>query len=361
MRAIEVLTTLGMGEPDSLYWGLRLTMVRRIEHLDTFDETFRQYWESPLGSVEPELPAAAARRERGDPSSEYEDESARPTSPLPPLGRSRGEAPEERDAESDDDAEAAETVVYSAVEVIADKSFAEYTPGDREHLLDALARLRSGGPWRTSRRMRSHRRGAVDIRSTVRSSFRTEGHPVTLARRQPQRKQRRLVFVCDVSGSMEPYALAVLALAHVALGARRRVEVLAFATRLTRITSELVEHDPTAAMAAAVDTVVDWAGGTRMGACLAELNRLHRQILQGSVVVIASDGWDLGDPRELSPQAGLLQRVAYRVVWINPRLEDPAFEPLTRGMSAALPYVDHFLSCHNFKSFVELLDVLDRI
>jgi uncharacterized protein with von Willebrand factor type A (vWA) domain len=359
MRAIEVLGTLDMTENDSLYWGLRLTMLRRVEQLDVFDQTFHDFWGSSSAVEEPESLGSATDRQGEASRSEGDEEAPAGTSEAT-LSASTHDASSSGDSEVDEDSEAGVGVAYSAMERVGTKDFAEYTPEDYLRLQEALIRLRAGGPWRTSRRVRSARHGAIDVRATVRSSLRTEGHPVTLARRRPRLKQRQLTFVCDVSGSMKPYARAVLGLAHVALRARRRVEVLAFATRLTRITNQLLERDPVAAMASAVDAVVDWSGGTRIGESLAELNRRYRQILYGAVVVIASDGWDLGDPVELACEADLLQRIAHRVIWINPRLQDPGFEPLTRGMSAALPHVDHFRPCHNFASFAELLELLDR-
>jgi uncharacterized protein len=227
--------------------------------------------------------------------------------------------------------------------------------------MELLADFRVRGPWRRSRRKRRHRKGMLDIRRTVRSGFKTEGHPVRRIHHRPTLKHRRLAFVCDVSGSMESYSRAVLHLAHVALVRRRRVEAFAFATRLTRITRELLTRDPNVALRSAAEAVTDWSGGTRVGECLTDLNRRYRSSLHGAVVVIASDGWDLGDPELLGAEAALLQRIAYSVVWVNPHLQDPAFEPLTRGMSAALPHVDHFVSCHNFETFLEVMDILDAM
>ncbi len=265
MRAVAVLGTLDMRERDSLYWGLRLTMLRRVEQLETFDRSFSEYWESPALPERPPPSGPGTEQKRGGPAGgPAVDSPEHTTRQLSSAGSPAG-APGDPDADDADQPDAAETAAYSAVELIGNKDFRDYTPEDHLWLVETLARLRSGGPWRTSRRMRGHRLGAVDIRRTVRTSFRTEGHPVTLARRRRRRKQRRLTFVCDVSGSMRPYALAMLALAHVALRARRRVEVLAFATRLTRVTAELVDQEPSAAMSAAVDAVGDWSGGTRIG------------------------------------------------------------------------------------------------
>jgi uncharacterized protein len=361
MDAVQVLEAIDLTEQSSLYWGLRLTMVRNGHQLDVFDEAFRDYWEKPrrgskAGGATIPLPDSPARPKDRSRNGQGEGEGEEGDGGS---GVSYGRQPDEDDAEQDDDGDIEERAIYSEVELLGSKTFAEYTAEDHRMLVELLTRMQAGGPWRLSRRKRAHRRGGIDIRSTVRASFRTEGHPVRQLRQRPQLKHRRLTFVCDVSGSMEQYSRAMLELAHVALISRRRVEAFAFATRLTRLTRELLERDPGAAIEAAMAAVVDWSGGTRVGDCLAELDREHRSALQGAVVVIASDGWDLGDPERLANAVALLQRLAHRVIWVNPQLQDPAFEPLTRGMSAALPYVDDFISCHNFGSFVELIELLE--
>jgi uncharacterized protein with von Willebrand factor type A (vWA) domain len=364
-EAMRTLCVLDLSDHDALYWGLRLTMVRDGQHLDAFDEAFRDFWWSrhtELLRIKPqELPSAddggAPAAGPDDDVSEEEPEGG--TTLGVSLGR-RGDADDEPEGE-DDEAELQERAAYSDLDVIGHKNFADYSPDDHRRLIELLASFQNPGPMRVSRRKRPDRGGALDIRRTVRAGFRTEGHPVRQLHRRQQLKPRRLTFVCDVSGSMEHYSRAVLELAHVATVSRRRVEAFAFATHLTRLTRELLERDPAAAVTHAMEAVVDWSGGTRVGDCVAELNRTYRAALHGAVVVIASDGWDLGDPEQLSAEAALLHRVAHRVIWVNPQLQDPAFEPLTRGMSAALPHVDDFISCHNFVSFMELIELLDRI
>ena len=352
MRAIDTLNALGLSEPGSLYWGLRIAMVRRSEHLSRFDEAFEEYWGRVLREGQEQDPAAPHPNQA--PPAARGDGEEREGTGAAPSGRSAGDS----DAEAGE--ERAPRAVYSDVEILR-KDFADYTEDDERFLPELLAEFHRRGPWRLSRRKRRHRKGPLDIRRTVRSGFQTQGHPVRRMHHRATPQQRRLTFVCDVSGSMETYSRAVLQLAHVALVRRRRVEAFAFATRLTRITRELLTRDPGLAVRSAAEVVTDWSGGTRVGECLADLNRSHRAALQGAAVVIASDGWDLGDPELLAAEAALLQRIAYSVVWVNPHLQDPAFEPLTRGMSAALPHVDHFMSCHNFETFLQLIAVLDEM
>jgi uncharacterized protein with von Willebrand factor type A (vWA) domain len=167
------------------------------------------------------------------------------------------------------------------------------------------------------------------------------------------------VLVCDVSGSMEPYARMLLQYLQAWVAARRRVEAFVFGTRLTRVTRELRGRDPDAAVARAAAAVLDWSGGTRIGASLAELNHEHgRRIGRGSVTILLSDGWDRGDPEQLAEEMARLARCSHSVIWLNPLKAHPGYEPLTRGMQAALPHVDHFIAGNSIASLEELAEVL---
>lgn len=353
IAAVEVLGTLDLSEPDSLYWGTRMTMVRRVDDLPLFDLLFEQYWQRLLDPKQLrhyEQPGAEEEQARPDGVGEEPDHARELSRSLP----AHDEAGEEGEEEP-------ELGAWSEVEVLRRTDFADYTEEDYRRLRELLEEFDLAGPWRLSRRKRRHRKGSLDVRGTMLSGFRTGGHPMRRLYRRPRRKPRSLTFVCDVSGSMERYSKAVLQLAHVAIGRRRHVEAFAFATRLTRLTRELLSGNPEASVKAAAAKVVDWSGGTRVGACLQELHQSHPSAVRGAVVVIASDGWDLGDPAELSAQAELLHRMANTVIWVNPHLQDPAFEPITRGMSAALPHVDQFISCHNFDSFTALVKLLEEL
>ena len=177
----------------------------------------------------------------------------------------------------------------------------------------------------------------------------------------PSERPRPLVLVCDVSGSMAPYARMLLAYLHASVATRRRVEAFVFGTRLTRVTRELGERDPDRALARASAAVTDWSGGTRIGDCLGELNRTYgRRLGRGAAAVILSDGWDRGDPDELAAEAARLRRCSHRLYWLNPLKATPGYEPLTRGMTAALPHVDHFLAGNTLGSLAELADLLER-
>jgi uncharacterized protein with von Willebrand factor type A (vWA) domain len=193
---------------------------------------------------------------------------------------------------------------------------------------------------------------------TLRRALETDGEPIRRAWRAPSMRPRRLVLLVDVSGSMEPYARALLRFAHAAVSSRGtgRVEVFTLGTRITRITRPLSWRDPDAALAEAGQAVADWSGGTRLGAGLRLFNdRWGTQgMARGAIVVILSDGWDRGDPEQLASEMARLGRVAGSIVWVNPLKASPGYAPLARGMAAALPYVDQFVEGHS-------LDALERL
>jgi uncharacterized protein len=253
---------------------------------------------------------------------------------------------------------------WSEVELLREKDFAQYTDDEMAMARELIARLARRGPTRMSRRLRPARRRShtPDLRRLIRASLRTGGEPVHRHWRARSSRPRPLVLVCDVSGSMTPYARMLLQYLQAAVAARRRVESFAFGTRLTRITNELGGRDPDRALERAAAAVADFAGGTRIGAALAELNRVHgRRIGRGAVVVILSDGWDRGDPVVLEAEMARLRRSAHRLVWLNPLAAHPDFEPLTRGMRAAVPHTDELLAGNSLASLEQLADILEGI
>ena len=251
---------------------------------------------------------------------------------------------------------------WSDTELLRTRDFAEYTDAERAVARRLLARIAQRGPVRFSRRTRpSRRRGEVpDLRATTRLSLRS-GELLERRWRAPTQRPRRLVLVLDVSGSMAPYARMLLQYVQACVAARSRVEAFAFGTRLTRITRELAGRDPDRALERAAAHVTDWSGGTRNGESLASLNREHgRRIGRGAFVVVLSDGWDRGEPEQLAAEMARLRRSAHRVVWLNPLAADPRYEPLTRGMRAAMPHVDRLLPGNSIGSLEELADLMEE-
>ncbi len=256
---------------------------------------------------------------------------------------------------------AAGRMVASAAEMLRDKSFDSLSEDERNHAALLIRHLKLSVPSRTARRQRpSVKARRFDLQRTLRSSLRTQGEPFRRAYKDRRQKVRPLVLVLDVSGSMSAYSRALMQFAFAAISAGQKVEVFCFGTRLTRVTRALRTRDPDAALQEVAATVQDWDGGTRIGESLRGLLDEYGQhvALRRAVVVLCSDGLDRGDPDVLAAQMARLGRLAWRVIWVNPLKGSPLYQPLARGMAAALPHVDVFLPGHNVASLEALGKVL---
>jgi uncharacterized protein with von Willebrand factor type A (vWA) domain len=221
-----------------------------------------------------------------------------------------------------------------------------------------MSRLQLETPTRRTRRYRRGRRGQrIDMRRTLRGSLRTGGDPIRLARRRRRVTRRRLVMLCDISGSMEPYARAYLQFLTCAAGSGPNAEAFVFATRLTRLTRALSSRHPERAIQRAAAAAPDWSSGTRIGDALKAFNDLHgrRGMARGAVVVILSDGWERGDPKLVGREMERLSRLANRIVWVNPRVGATEFTVRAGGMVAALPHCDALVSGHSFEALGEVV------
>ena len=260
--------------------------------------------------------------------------------------------------ETEEESVPPESSGYSADELLRQKDFEDMTWQESEQ----VRRLLAQAPWRVAerrtRRLRPAHGGQVDLRRTARHGIRSTGELIRLLHRQPRMRRRPLVLLCDVSGSMERYSRLLLIFAH-AIARREDVETFVFSTRLTRITRLLRRRDIDRALREVGRSVHDFSGGTRIGQAIAEFNRrwARRVLGHGAVVIIVSDGWDRGDPTQLEHELSRLHRTAHRLIWLNPLLGSEGYEPLTRGMQAALPHTDDFLAAHN----VQALDELGRL
>ena len=337
--AVRGLDAVGLHDDRDVYFTLRQTLVSHRDELELFDRVFASWVRGAaieaLQEQSVQVLAPAAARRSGD-----DDDSG--------LDDGRGET-SARGA--------------SIVEVLRRKDFALLDEAELEEVARLLAEVGRVRPRRTSRRLRPSARGQrLDIRRVVRRSLRSGGELVELPTRTRKVVPRKLVVLCDVSGSMAPYARALLLFLH-ATAQAGRVEAFAFGTRLHRLTSDLAARNPDAALSRVSQHVVDWGSGTRIGASLKQFNDEYgRQALsRGAVVVIASDGWERGDPELLRREMARLSRAAYSVVWINPLKGTPGYEPLAQGMRAALPFVDRFLPGHNLDSLEGLAGVLAGI
>jgi uncharacterized protein len=321
---------------------LRATLCSAHEHLEAFDDAWREW----RHGAEAEPPAPRTPPELDDAM-----RSVLPRTLVPSV------SPPVRVDESGPVAAA-----WSDAEVLLERDFAGYDERDRAAALALLRRGAARGPQRRTRRVVPARRGArIDLRATMRASWRTGGEPFVLRRSGHRLEARPLVLVADVSGSMAPYALMLLAYMQATVTARRRVEAFAFATRLTRITHELRGRDPEAALHRAHAALHDARGGTRIGEAISTLNREYGRVIgRGSVVILLSDGWDRGDPELLGEELARLRRCARRLIWLNPLAADPRWEPLTRGMVAASPHLDRILPGNSLRSLGVLAELIER-
>ena len=336
---VEALGAVGVERREHVYWAGRATLVRRPEDVPVYDRAFAAFWlgrETPA-SEEPDVQAVTLAIDDDLPG-EGTDEVAPPAPTL--------------------------VVRYSATEILRQKDFAAYTADEFAEARRLMADIRLAGALRRSRRLvpSGARAGRPDLRRTVRGALRSGGDPVRRAFLDASQRPRRVVLLCDISGSMEPYARALLRFVHAAVAGRGRVEAFTLGTRLTRLTRELSGRDPDAALARATHAVADWSGGTRLGDGLRAFNDRwgQRGMARGAVVVILSDGWDRGDPAALAGEMARLHRIAHRVVWVNPLKAAPGYAPLARGMAAALPYVDDFVEGHSLGALEELVEVIAR-
>jgi uncharacterized protein len=347
------LEHVDIGRRSDVYFTLRTLLIHRQQDLATFDEAFRVFWRPPPGEWSTvDLRALGEQRRFGAP------QVATTTSGSGAAGAQSRATP----------AEAVEAMSYGSQEVLRAKDFGQFTQEELEHARAMIASLTWDPGMRRTRRWAPGRGGVLDLRRVVRRNIRYGGEPLSLPSRDRTLKRRPLVLISDVSGSMERYArmllhfISSLAAGDARPGHRSRVEAFLFATRLTRITPEL-RVCGAGAVPGIPRRVPDWGGGTRIGEALRTFNvRWARRVLgHGPVVLLISDGWDRGEPDVLRREMARLQRSCHRLIWLNPLLGAPDYRPLTRGMQAALPFVDDFLPVHNLASLEALAEHLNRL
>ena len=344
--SLRALDAVDLARQEDVYFALRQTLVSRQDELDLFDRAFGAWFLRA-----PVLPPVRSR-------SGAEVETRVGQAPTDRLRRREEEG--EKEDETGDPLE----LGASAQELLRDKDFSELTGDELRRLRELIARISRTRPQRHSRRRTADAHGDVlDVRRMIRRSLRAGGDPLDRPLRTRKKVPRKLVVLCDVSGSMDSYARALLLFLHAVVGTGRGVEAFAFGTRLSRLTSDLATRDPDAALARCTEAVVDWGSGTRIGASLREFNETwgRRALSRGAIVLIVSDGWEREDPELVGREMAKLARAAYAIVWVNPLKGNPQYQPLAGGMRAALPYVDRFLPGHNLRSLEELAAVLAGI
>jgi hypothetical protein len=369
VRFAESLTLVRPVSRRRLYWTARAALVSDRSQVKAFDAVFREVFGSRIGEPDtaPESPrpdVADAPREPAPPDARPPAERSAPreavlsAEPRPPGSAGLADAPRDDRGEP---GELAIPIAASDEERLQTKSFDALAPGELAAMYRLMTRLRIATPRRRTRRADHDRLGErIDLRRTLRSSLRTGGDPTRLARRRRRVLPRRIVLLCDISGSMEPYARAYFDFLTCAAGAGPHAEAFVFATRLTRVTRALASRSPEQAIQRAAAAAPDWSSGTRIGDALRAFNDNHgrRGMARGAVVVILSDGWERGDPELVRREMERLARLAYRIVWVNPRAAATGFAPRAGGMAAALPYVDALVSGETLEALADVADAI---
>jgi uncharacterized protein len=355
---VDAFAHVNLAARDEVYHACRTLLVQRHDQITVFDTAFESFWREHRRG---QAAAGLASRPAGTSASIVEIEDVLAPDDL------RDETPSASDSEAQKDVRhnAAEEggddpprglKTWSHRSGLAGRDFATFTEDELIEARAALSRLFwSPGERRTRRWVRGPGT-RFDLRRAIAGSLRTGGDVVKLPRRMRRMRPRPLVLLCDVSGSMERYSRMLLHFAHAIARRHRSVETFLFATRLARVTRELRLRAPDAAVAAVSRSVTDWSGGTRIGSAIKEFHqRWGRRVLHGgSVVLLISDGWDRGDPEELRQEVARLQRSCHRLIWLNPLIGTAGYAPLTRGLQAALPFVDDFLPARTLNNLADL-------
>lgn len=334
---VDALSRVGIDDGNDVYWAGRSTLIRKPEDFAMYDAMFLAFFHRN----------GSAFKVR------FEDE---------PDSAELGIDSDEGNTDGDGSGDEQMALRYSAAETLTQKDFAEFT---REELYEAqrvMNQMKLAPAMRESRRRTPSAVGSRhDLRRTVRSAMRTQGEPILLKRSAKGQRPRPVVMLLDVSGSMEAYSRVLIRFAHAAVvGRGGRVEVFGLGTRLTRMTRQLNTHDVDEAVAAAAEEVSDWSGGTRLGSGLREFNDRWgvRGMARGAIIIICSDGWDRGEPEVMSNEMERLGRAAHSVIWVNPLKVTPGYEPIARGMAAAMPHIDEFLEGHCLDSLSTLAEAV---
>ncbi|MFI5227423.1 MAG: VWA domain-containing protein [Gemmatimonadales bacterium] len=356
VASLEAVQAVGISNRDDFRAALAAVLISRQEHRELFDEAFGVFWRNPkltqkrMASLLPKVQAQAPP----------EGEQVSPRLAAAFVGSAVREAFDSEMDEVQFDA----SFTFSPTEVLRHRDFEAMTADELAATRSMLARLRLPLPELPTRRSKPAVRGqGIDVRRTMRRATTGAGALVPLARRQRRRRGPSLVILCDISGSMDSYSRILMHFLHTVTNDRDRVHVFVFGTRLTNVTRQLRHRDVDVALKRVGAAASDWAGGTRIGACLTEFNkRWSRRVLaQDAIVLLISDGLDADAGEALAPQMDRLSRSCRRVVWLNPLLRYDRFEPRPAGIRAMLPYVDDFLPCHNVDSVVALAAAFDAM
>jgi len=356
ITVVEALEHIEIDKKSDFYFALRCLLVHDHDNLETFDQAFQLFWRQPANRAKVLITPS-----RGD---RLQISEQRPAMNRPESQQQLHSTGVDPNTDEGPTPLLELTRTYSDREILRQKDFSELNTGEIEAIKKMMAQLIWQLGHRKTRRFQPGRGNNIDMRHSLRHSLKYGGEIMSWSYRKPKIAARPLVIIADVSGSMERYTRLMLHFVYGLIkGLEQPVEVFLFSTRLTRITRQLQNWDVDQAMQDIAQVVPDWSGGTRIGEVLKHFNyNWARRVLgRGAITLLISDGWDRGDPHVLADELALLQRSSFRLVWLNPLLGSPDYEPLTRGMQAALPYIDDFLPVHNLASLESLTQHLGRI
>ena len=373
LSLVEAVATVDARRKDDFYAAAKATLVNRPDQIALFNAVFDQFWTKVQNTAAPveyqipdprmdQSPPEPSETQQGEASESTESQQGEASEDAMMAIEDTGDAAENApDAEEDMEAPPDDVMVFSAREVLRKKDFSQFSAdeiAEARRMIESMTwRL---GTRKTRRLEPSNAGDFFDYRRTLRASMKYKGVPINLKRRERKDRMRPLILICDISGSMDRYSRLLLRFVHALEHGLDTVEVFVFSTRLTRITRELRKKDVDSAIEQVVNSVDDWSGGTRIGEAIKVFNyKWARRVLRsGATVIMISDGWDRGDPVLLSREMSRLQRSCRRLIWLNPLLGAPGYQPLTQGIRAALPFVDAFLPIHNMESMEALARLL---
>jgi hypothetical protein len=373
LSLVEAVAAVDPRRKDDFYAAAKTTLVTGPDQIPVFDAIFDQYWRRVTNTVAPVEfsvpdPRTSAEAPDSEQSTQQQDESEgeqgqveqaseKAVVAVEDSAETSENAPDQQEMEAPPE----DVMVFSAREVLRKKDFSQFSSDE----INEARRMIESMTWRlgtrkTRRLEKANNGDYIDYRRTLRGAMKYRGIPLDLRRRRRKDRMRPLILICDISGSMDRYSRLLLRFVHALEHGLDTVEVFVFSTRLTRITRELRKRDVDSAIEQVVKSVDDWSGGTRIGEAIKTFNfKWARRVLRsGATVIMISDGWDRGDPQLLSKEMSRLQRSCRRLIWLNPLLGAPGYQPLTQGIRAALPFVDAFLPIHNMESLEALARLL---
>lgn len=354
---LRALAEIDVRSANAVYWAGHAAFVKSPDQIETYRVIFERFWEGRdlipgvRGSEHGESDARmGGSHHGGEALPQFGGKGQEKVALDGDRSRAHADLPNADGEDAMSNQQVGILVAWSATEELTERDRMQYQNDELSALRLLAEEIKRAAPERSSRRQRPSAGGhRFDVRRTIRGSMATDGEAFRLAYTAPRQVPRRLLFICDVSGSMERYSRVLLASLKVAVGASRKAEAFVFATRLTRLTRSLDGRDFERALEHARAAIPDWSGGTRIGGTLGEFNRTYarRGFARGAIVLVVSDGWDRGDPVVLAEEVRRLQLQSRRLIWINPRPMEVDHQPLAIGMRAAMPFIDEFVPGHD--------------